>query len=96
MTEDLVETLVCVGGIADGQRVTIPRAAMVIRAYPSSEALPKWDSANPPPAHLDSRPHCTYERMSWRLPGDVVRWILIPHGSDKMEALDRLIKGYRR
>lgn len=86
------DTLICVGGPADGKRFAIPRASKWLRI---PKPRPFLFTPNPRDAPQQSVQvsYTIYERNIWRA-GDITRWVLVPQEQSPETTLDLLIGGY--
>jgi hypothetical protein len=88
------EVLVCVGGEADGRRLTVDRDSKWIRVPSAKSNLPPHWAGGPPPSTIDLA-YTIYERMPWRS-GTLIRYVLVPQEQSPETTLSMLLDGYAR
>jgi len=90
------ETLVCIGGPADGRRITVRDGELWV-VVPCTQPFPcmDWNPTAPPPISTVALSDAVYRRMAWRSEGQHIRHILVPDGQSPETTLNLLIDGYR-
>lgn len=88
---DTMDTLVCIGGPANGRRMRLPPGDRWVRVaerrplrFPSDYVAPQQAEAW----------FCLYERRQW-VTGTVKRWVLVPQDQTAEQTFDLLLEGYK-
>jgi hypothetical protein len=86
------EVLVCVGGEADGRRLTVDPGSKWIRVPSAKSNVPPRWAGGPPPSTIDLA-YTIYVRHPWRS-GDLTRYVLVPEGQAPETTLALLLDAY--